>query len=222
MFDMMSNCYDNCNKCTKNNMDESVSKQVQVWKRDTINVIKNFIKEINTTIIEVGKLYNEFKEHEKITMQIYGLKVVENGVMNIREQLDKFAKKTNEFNCSDCKKICEIEDFLEKVDHTLAYLNTAENGITQILLNHISLVMQVPEKDEIDKRIKEIFEDDHHFEKMMIQYSYFVNQLDILYKTIIEGNLCPALKGSDGEKLLKIIKKDILKFEQWSKFHNMK
>ena len=214
-LEVMKLLHNKCKRCNKNIFEEESIKIIQSLKDNMIKEADEFIIEIDNSIDEVKKLYIEFGEHSTISARIELLERMKIMTLKVKEITNTFLKDTNRFKCDECKKICVIEYFYNNLDRTLMYFDTSDNSVSNLIGMLLEPIVERHNDENIDKKMKEIFEVDGHYKKICREFTQMVYNLKKLQKFIIESKICKRVTEDERELILESLNKDFISYNNW-------
>lgn len=207
-------------KKTKTTLHDDDSKQVQDILKNISKKSDDLIVELNKSISEVEKMQNEFGNHSTITARINSLNIMKETAKQIKELSSTLLIDKNNLKYDDLKTICVIEYSFYSLSSSINYFDTSDSSITSVLGRLLGQFVERHNDENIDKRIKEIFEQEKHFEKMCVEFSQMVYYLKQLQKFIVEKEIIKTTKN-ERIHILESLKSDFNNYSEWIIKHNI-
>lgn len=207
-------------KKTKTILDDDGSKQVQDILKNISKKSDDLIVELNKSISEVEKMQNEFGNHSTITARINSVNIMKETAKQIKELSSTLLIDKNNLKYDDLKTICVIEYSFYSLSSSINYFDTSDSSITSVLGRLLGQFVERHNDENIDKRIKEIFEQEKHFEEICVEFSQMVYYLKQLQKFIVEKEIIKTTKN-ERIHILESLKSDFNNYSEWIIKHNI-
>lgn len=207
-------------KKTKTTLDDDGSKQVQDILKNISKKSDDLIVELNKSISEVEKMQNEFGNHSTITARINSLNIMKETAKQIKELSSTLLIDKNNLKYDDLKTICVIEYSFYSLSSSIKYFDTSDSSITSVLGRLLGQFVERHNDENIDKRIKEIFEQEKHFEEICVEFLQMVYYLKQLQKFIVEKEIIKTTKN-ERIHILESLKSDFNNYSEWIIKHNI-
>ena len=215
-LEIMKMFHNKCKKCNKVTFDEDEFKKIQDIKEKVIEKTDRFLEEIDKSIVKLKNLHNEFGMHDTIVARVEMLIEMQCTATTIKKFTNTLLKKDkNMFKCDDCKSICVIEYLYNNLERTICYFDTSDNAITQRLGSLFKSFVKTNMDENINKRIKYVFEDEGHFNRICIEFTHMTYYLKNLQKLIIEKQICAKISDDERKLILESLNNDFINYKNW-------